>query len=731
MMPFSACLLSLSLASPLHAETTTVRDTANAVEAYMVRFWGTERSQHMKPTFRVLTVDNGELEVRHCIRPGRWGDYVLPYWPITGFLSIIDRPAEIALLGRADYTAAGEARHTDFAVHEGFELASVRDADVLRVTNRGGESPLLMEYIYVIPAGRREVQVLAQVTNTGDEPLGDVTLTAIYRQSFNRSDFRVAGAGPYRAIAAPRSGQARCFAAYSEGMRRGFEFLAGEGCALSYDLSVEMNRWEVRLAGGARDLAAGASMHFGYVVRARGESPAEPAQGVLIPDEELLGLSFRSVRPAAFKTSPIATRGRVMLPEVVRGVDRHKTRGLNLRAGFPQAFEDLQTLKQWGCNLVIRGIGDAENTRQLVARGHELGMEMFLQGSGRYTDGPPHFDAYYAEPLPPVQHGDSHGQDEDHTYWYAIRPTRDFQADFGKPMALATQEEKVLYWSRCFLDKWRGVLHDVRRWAPEGDIWFYMPSPWPAHLDPLDYYDVFFRQVAALGDRLTVFPFYYGVDFDNCEYMVRRWKDAGAARVVFLPMRGFMERPGQFLRAITAARRGGADGTCGFSFAVGAEEPGREWQWKSVMLGAWANFPTPDLDAYCLIEEPAELLEALAAAEQVAVVGEEAAADLEWRLAELLPGEVTASDTAPQAPAEGQMSVLVGTDALTEGVRRLLDEAAEAARAGKGVLWMEGSTVGVWGAEPQALQSAMRLLERFAELAKAEREASQPPVAAE
>src|SRR3972149_5463785 len=85
-------------------------------------------------------------------------------------------------------------------------------------------------------------------------------------------------------------------------------------------------------------------------------------------------------------------------------------------------------------------------------------------------------------------------------------------------------------------------------------------APGIAHIDPLDYYDVFFRKIAELGKPLTVFPFYYGVEYNQPEYMVRRWKDAGVHRVVFLPMRGFLTRPSQFIRAITAARRGQADG---------------------------------------------------------------------------------------------------------------------------------------------------------------------------
>jgi hypothetical protein len=343
-----------------------------------------------------------------------------------------------------------------------------------------------------------------------------------------------------------------------------------------------------------------------------------------------------------------------------------------------------------------------------------------LQGQGRFSDGPPTFDAYYTRPRPVEQHADSHGQDEDHTYWYAISPARDFEADFGKPMALATQEEKVLYWSRCFTDKWRGVLETVRKAAPEGDIWFYDPSPWPFHLEPLDYYDIFFREIAALGENLTVLPFYYGVDFDNCEYMVRRWKDAGVGRVVFLPMRGFMDRPSQFLRAIASARRGGADGTCGFAFPVGDEEPEQTWQWKSVMLAAEANFPTPELDAYCFIEEPAELLQMIARSD-VAVVSDEAEVEgFTARLGEVLPGEVELSQGTAPRPDDQRVRLLIGGPSILGKADWPYDPRRGALGSGKGVVQMRGRTVSVVGADAEGIRAAMDLFLRFAELAAAE-----------
>ena len=105
------------------------------------------------------------------------------------------------------------------------------------------------------------------------------------------------------------------------------------------------------------------------------------------------------------------------------------------------------------------------------------------------------------------------------------------------------------------------MLEDVRKHAPSGGVWFYAPSPGMANVDPLDYYDIFFREIAGLGEPLTVFPFYYGIDYTQAEYMMRRWKDAGVHRAVFLPMRGFMSKPSQFVRAIhrRAPRTSGRD----------------------------------------------------------------------------------------------------------------------------------------------------------------------------
>ena len=350
---------------------------------------------------------------------------------------------------------------------------------------------------------------------------------------------------------------------------------------------------------------------------------------------------------------------------------------------------------------------------------------MLLAGRGGFHDGPPQFDAYYAEPRTAEQIPDGHGQDEDHYYWYAIEPTRSFESEFGKPMAQATHDEEVVYWARCFADKWRGVQDSLRPHAPDTGLWFYAPFPGIAYVDPVDSYDLFLGTLAQeLGDALTALPFYYGMEYNQAEYIVRRWKDAGAARVVFLPMRDFVAKPSQFIRAITAARRGGADGTCGFNFAVGDGEPQDQWQWKAVMLAAWANFPTPDLDAYSLMEEPAELVEHLAQSGlQVRVeskAGDFDASGMLAQLREALPGARSAHGDSQAA----HLTILVTNRPPALGNP---DALGPAWRAGKGFLRMDGRTLHLSGANAEALGHACNLLLRFAEVARHESEIPAPP----
>jgi len=705
------------------AEPAATRvEGANRIDAFLVRWWGAKGSELDRPIYRVARIDNERLEVRHIIVKGRpLDDYVLPYWPIRSCLAILNRPAELAHQARVKITREGKFQRESLVAHEGFEFATIGQADVLKITNRGSGETALMEQFLVIAKGNPAIHVMARVTNTSDKPFQDVEQQIHYGQRFNWGDFAAPRGDDYVAVKPGDYGEAQAFHAFSAGMNRGYEFIAGEGCHVAYTCFKEINRWRATMTGKVVTLAAGESTTMRYAIRTTDRRLTQPTRGEASPVPNPSEARFRRVTPTVLKTAPVRHEGRVMLPQIVADLKRPKIRGLNLRAGFPQALKDLDTLKAWGCNLVIIGIGKPEQTRQVIQRGHKLGMEMFVAGRGRWTKGPPRFDALYDKPLPPSQQADSHGQDEDHYYWYGHQPTRDFQADFGKPTGRATQEEKVRYMARCFADRWRGVLNTVRRHAPDGGIWFYMPSPGIAHIDALDHYDVFFREIAKLGRPLTVFPFYYGIEYNQAEYMVRRWKDAGVHRVGFLPMRGFMARPNQFIRAITAARRGQADGTCGFAFPISAEKPGNAWQWKSVMLAAQANFPTPELDAFCLIEEPAELVEALAANDFVILSGDADVSGFAKRLGELLPGRVEPSRSVPDPPSPAAFTILVGPATKRAPNAWPVDISGLRLGGGKGCIQMQGRTVGLFGSDAVGLGHAMALLERFAELARAER----------
>ncbi len=706
---------------------------ANRIDVYNVRWWGTEGSERDRPIYRVAAIDNGRLELRHIIVKGRpLENYVLPYWPIRSCLTIVNRPAELAHQPEVTLSQGGKARTVSLVVHEGFDLAGVGDTDVLKVTNRGAGGPVLIEHALALAERSSVIHVAARITNTSGKPIEDVTQHVHYQQQFNWTDLLASQGEDYEAVEPGSASDAKAFHAYSDGMQRGYELVAGDQCRLSYKRSKELNHWHVTLSGKTVALASGESTTMRYTVRAVERCLTKPTPSEPSPIPDPTKLPFRRVTPKTLKTAPIRQEGRVMLPQVVAGLKRPKIRGLNLRAGFPQALKDLETLKDWGCNLVITQLGKPEHTRQIIQRGHELGIQMFLAGRGRWMQGPPRFDAYYDKPLPPAQQADAHGQDEDHYYWFGHQPTRDFTADVGKPMARATQEHRVRYWARCFADRWRGVLSTVRKHAPEGDIWFYMPTPGVAHIDPLDYYDLFLGEVAKLGKPLTVFPFYYGVEYNQAEYMIRRWKDAGAHRVAFLPMRGFMARPSQFIRAITAARRGQADGTCGFAFPVGAEKSGNNWQWQSVMLAALANFPTPELDAYCLMEEPADMVEALASCDVTIAATDADVTKLLKRLGELLPGRVGTNrsaandsrggDSDAQASSRKTLTVLVGSATMMSSVQWPVDMDALDLPPGKGCIQMQpGRTIGLFG-DSKGLSHAMTLLERFARLARAERD---------
>ncbi len=705
-----------------------------AFETHLVRWWGTEGSQQGRPIYRIARTDNGLLILHYSIVPGRvLTEYTMPYWPIRSCFALVSGPAEVAHHVFMHYTVDGQQKRLEFnprsgierAEHDGFfflkirnrSIASPEDATIPAGDEYSETTPCMAEHVFALRPGSPVVHVACTLTNVSDRPLAAVSTEVRYAQSFNWSDFGSAAAGSYAPVEAPAKGRSKRFFAYSAGMAQGYEFSAGPGSRLEYQLEETMNRWTVTLGTDSpADLAPGASTSLAYTVRVVNALPEAAREDGVLNVEALGELTFERIQPDSYKAAPVEPQRRVTIGDQLARLAEPKVRGLNLRASFPGMLKDLDTIREWSGNLVILGLGNPEQTAQAIEHGHAAGLEMLLQGRGRFDDGPPSFDAYYETERPRAQQADAHGQDEDHYYWFAIPPSRDFETDFGKPLAQATQEERVEYWGRCFHDKWQAVHEDVKQHAPNGGIWFYSPMPGIAHTEPLDYYDPFLKAFAPLGGSLTVFPFYYGIEYNQAEYMVRKWKDACPARVVFLPMCGFLTRPSQFFRVISAGRRGGADGACGFHFPVGESTPDDVWQWQSVLLAARADFPTPELDVLCLMEEPAGLVEALARS-HVAVMGDAPTVQgMVSRLNEALPGEVVAAEE----PIEGQLVIKLERAIPEDSVLfQRIPKNTEGLEA-KGFLVLETDRLRVCGATDEAMDHALELLMRFVELAAVE-----------
>lgn len=727
--------LALAAVMTVEAGAEPIRDDllttpGVAYETYLVRWWGAPGSEMTRPIYRIARFDTDAFELHYGIVPGRaLSNYTMPYWPVRSFLSFVDGPAELAQELRFAFRAGTETRNEGFVPRSGVELAPSEGALALRIRNRSigfpeditvenaaenvESNPLSLEQLLVLRKNADAVPVRCTVTNTGGAEIEQLSVSVTFAQSFSWGRFGVSDGGAYATVSAPVEGEARTFYAFSEGMKRGYEFIAAEGARLQYALEPEMNAWRVTISYENKMLSPAAAQQFDYALRVLKAVP--DAAGAFPPPADTTELVFTRVQPSSFKTAPVQPERRVSIRDMVANVEQPKVRGLNLNATFPQAFDDLETLRDWGCNLVIANLGGPDTTAQFIERGHALGMEMLLAGRGSYHDGPPSFDAYYEAPRTAEQLPDAHGQDEDHYYWAEIPPALDFEERFGKPMALATQEAKVAYWADCFAEKWRGVQTTLKPHAPDAGVWFYAPFPGVAHVDPIDSYGTFLSVIShGLGDALTVFPFYYGIEYNQCEYMMRRWKDAGARRAVFLPMRAFMTKPSQFLRAITAARRGGADGACGFAFGVSSATPENQWQWKAVMLGALANFPTPDMDAISLMEEPAELVEALGEGGLVLrVVSEAEGFDAQAALAPVF-------EALPDARQPAEASETARVTIVVTAKPELAPEAEELWNAQKGFVQFDGATVRISGADATALSSACGLLSRFADIARDE-----------
>ncbi len=730
-MVVTLTLLSLVVLAGIEFASAETADTAVLpFETYLARWWGAEGSELTRPTYRIAKIDNGIFRLHYGIVPGRdLSDYTMPYWPIRSFLSIVSGDAELAEQFDVQFTVNGETEEIGFTPRSGVELAALNNVQFLRVRNRSTQFPedatipesvdyvetnvCSIEQTFALKRDDPTIQVHCAFANLGKAPFAQMNARVSYQQSFNWARFGAVHNGAYEDIQAPSEGSAPGFYAWSPGVQRGYEFVAGTGCELNYRLDNELNAWHVTLhAASTED-----SPTMEYSVRVISEPPSHLDVPVTAFTGPLDLLHFTRVQPTEYRSAPVKSDGRRTISDMLQNLNAPKVRGLNPRGGFAQTPEDLKTLKEWGCNLVILGLGDPNQVARLTKAAHDLGMEVLLAGHGSFKEGEPKFDTLFAELRPRAQLPDAYGQDEDHYYWYAIQPARDFAGQFGKPMGDATHAEVVAYWADCFVDKWRGLRDAVTAHVPDAGIWFYSPFPSVAHVDPVDSYTPFLQTLSKIDERLTVFPFYYGIDYNQAEYMVRRWKDAGAPRVVFLPMRDFLTKPSQFIRVITAARRGQADGTTGFSFSVG-DAPDNAWQWKSVMLAAWANFPTPDLAAFCCLEEPAELVEQIA----ISILNVEATEGEARALVDSLKSARGDKVFAPKTDNRGGNTLKVALEVVPlEGIGGIQIDRDAVPGQSQGFILQEGDTVRLIGTDATGLRRAADWFGRFVELADVER----------
>lgn len=704
----------------------------NKIDAYRLTWWQLPNIENSKtgnfgrPDYGIVHINNGKLNLRYAMLEGRdLGDYILPYWPIRSFVSIYSHPVEIAhrctlrinngqeefLFRTGDYAVRTTASYK--RVDEGYSLSRTELGDILKINNSGkNNAPLLMEHYFVMENGKARIPVYLKATNSTGETFENVEVEMTYSQDFNWSEFAIAGdEGAYSAVNSPDRGTTGNFYAWSSGMAKGYEFTVNEGSNLSYSLQPEMNAWKVSIKNTPVNLAPGESVVFSYTVGIIDRPLEEPSPSSYMTDNELAQISFTNKTFDETRTAKVEKDNRVMIGDVIKDLKKPKVRGFGYLTGGENAGEILKKLKDWNGNLTIT----RSNNPGVIAQGHDMGIEMLLRGPGSYKTGEPiSFGSFFDQDIPDDGYPDGYGQDEDHYYWYPVKPFLDFEQEFGKSPNDATLEEKVAYWSRCFVEKWQRQLDNVREHDPDGEIWFYAPSPGLPHVDPFDYYDLFLGEVASLGEDLTVFPFYYGIDYDVPEYMMRRWKEAGVHRAVFLPGGPTYARPTQFFKAISSARRGGADGTCGFGFTL-SDEFDDQWRWKALLLASQANFPTPELDAYCFIEEPGDMIEKLAASEVIVVSNDSGIEEYRAQLESVLPKKVLIAEKIPHdQPTGDPMTVVVGEIQAPgqEGLPYDLQELP----ANKGVIQMSGNTIWINGSDLTGLQYAKKLFLRFAEL---------------
>lgn len=698
----------------------------NKIEAYRATLWHLPYTQGKsgnwgRPTFGVIDINNNKYSIRHTILEGReLGDYRLPYHPTRSFLSIYNSTVELSHRGSVEIGSrvipfrCGDEKYksnsfSNKRIEEGFELSKIKGDDILRISNKGSGSPVLLEHHFIIKEGSSIIPVIIKATNTTNETIDNLIAKASYSQDFNWSYFGIATSNTgYNNIIAPISGKANAFFAFSSGMNVGFEFMKNDNCELSYRLDDNLNAWHVTIKNAPTSLKSGESITFTYTIKII-DSPSKNISDLQhLSLDELNTTKFFNLIPSETRKAPIDKTARVSINEMINNIEKPKVRGLHRFVGIPRALEQLTLLKEWEGNLAITH-GDPMNTKQIISHGHSMGIEMLLTGNSSFTTGePPSFDPFFSSSPMYSEFPDAYGQDEDHQYWGSVKATLDFESIFKKPMCEATQEEKVKYWSRCFTNKWVKTLESINKNDPNGEVFFYIPAPSVAYIQPLDYYNLFFNEIAKLGDNVTVFPFYYGIDYNQIEYMVRRWKNSGVARVVFLPGCPTYLKPSQFFRAISAARRGGADGVCGFAFTITENIFDEEWRWKSVLLAAQCNFPTEELRALSLIEEPAELVEKLSDSNVSIYFTEVIDEDFATKLYNLIPGTVKLITEFSGTPAakSGELAIVFSKDSKFPD---------------KGVITMSNGTIVINSSNDIGFSNAKSLLLKFAELSKAER----------
>jgi hypothetical protein len=114
------------------------------------------------------------------------------------------------------------------------------------------------------------------------------------------------------------------------------------------------------------------------------------------------------------------------------------------------------------------------------------------------------------------------------------------------------------------------------------------------------------------------------------------------------------------------------------------------------------------------LEEPAELVEALAVSDIIVFSENSEAQEFCHKLETLVPGQVEFRPGLPdKQPLNEQLYIVVGDNPDLKDLKT-------SDRTNKGIIQMKDSIVRINGADMEGLQNAERLFLRFAEMAKVE-----------